>query len=169
MRPRRDGDRVRHDEDDSELGAGGRDWLRSAEPERVGRDGVAVFAVSGTGVDEDEGLAKDARELVKVFRVDRPGARGRVRTVRHLVLVTHTRVCVSSSALPGFWFRLWLGLGVGVEGFRMRRQAQLAWPDTVTTSEGGEAPLADPVRRGGSRSRQLGPGSEGGGDELPRT
>lgn len=58
--------------------------LHSAEPERVRGDSVAVFTLSGTGIDEDERLAKDARELVKVFRVDGAGRGGRIRTVRDL-------------------------------------------------------------------------------------
>lgn len=65
--------------------------MHSAEPERVGGDSVAVFTLSGTGIDEDERLAKDARELVKVFRVDGAGRGGRIRTVRDLPLACRCR------------------------------------------------------------------------------
>lgn len=99
----------------------------SAEPKRVGRDGVAVFTLSGTGIDEDKRLAEDARELVKVFRVDGAGRRGRVRTVRDLHM-SLTRSVFSRISLQ-------------LEAPR----AVLTCPETVTTREGGAAPFADPA------------------------
>lgn len=73
----------------------------SAEPERVARDDVALCALLGSGPrrcrrrrgrcggkDEDEALAKDAREAVKVLCADGPGGGGGVRAVRHLVCVS---------------------------------------------------------------------------------